>query len=365
MSLQHQPDISEIVQKLDAEPLNHLMLGNRELFHSNLLAWFFRFLPDEADNVFGRLTRGRNTVGDGDSRKVHREKNHLDLVFYWPNRYPLIIENKVFSLPDEEQLRKYVVEKHIGEATLYLLSLANPNWKDNHREIEGYRWHWLSFQELGKRIQSAVPVNDYSYQLETMRRYAGVSLLLHELAARVTSSGETVRLPHDVRSALADNRLISAMAKLRASVVGQCITQALHEARATKNVMVDFTRVEPLIEWFCSVSADWQAGWQLQGVQFKLAIRKKDKEGTEREHKEFAGTSDNANFFDFDNIIPIIGTTSEIYPLKGGFNYYKPAARPSGVPYVYRYVNVPNLTINQLKAAAITIARGLKPCQQR
>jgi hypothetical protein len=31
-----QNDIKKVVQKLTAEPLTHLMLGHRELFHSNL-----------------------------------------------------------------------------------------------------------------------------------------------------------------------------------------------------------------------------------------------------------------------------------------------------------------------------------------
>jgi hypothetical protein len=48
--------VKEIVEKLDAEPLTHLMLGHLELVHSNLLAWFFRCLQRKADAVFGTLT---------------------------------------------------------------------------------------------------------------------------------------------------------------------------------------------------------------------------------------------------------------------------------------------------------------------
>jgi hypothetical protein len=56
------------------------MLGHRELFHGNLLAWFFRCLPDVADAVFGPMA-GIVDLKKNDNRIVLREKNNLDLVF--------------------------------------------------------------------------------------------------------------------------------------------------------------------------------------------------------------------------------------------------------------------------------------------
>jgi len=98
-----------IVSRLMEEPLTHLMLGHRELFHSNLLAWFFRYIPESADHVFAPLTLYSQTPYEC-PREVLREKSNLDLVFRWPGRRPLVIENKVFSLPDEEQLIGYTAK---------------------------------------------------------------------------------------------------------------------------------------------------------------------------------------------------------------------------------------------------------------
>jgi hypothetical protein len=72
-------DIGQIVKSLYAEPLTHLMLGHRELFHSNLLAWFFENMKGESDLVFADLSlevAKSNTVR---KRRVAREENNFDL----------------------------------------------------------------------------------------------------------------------------------------------------------------------------------------------------------------------------------------------------------------------------------------------
>lgn len=46
-------NLESIAQRIEANPLGRLMHGQRELFHSNLIAWFFDQLPDASDAVFG------------------------------------------------------------------------------------------------------------------------------------------------------------------------------------------------------------------------------------------------------------------------------------------------------------------------
>jgi hypothetical protein len=62
-----------------------------------------------------------------------REKNSLDLWFRWPQRRPLVIENKIFSLPHEKQLEGYATKAAArGEVPVFwLLSLSDPSWTDN------------------------------------------------------------------------------------------------------------------------------------------------------------------------------------------------------------------------------------------
>ena len=44
-------DFRAAAQRIEASPLGRLMYGQRELFHSNLLAWFFDALPEAADET--------------------------------------------------------------------------------------------------------------------------------------------------------------------------------------------------------------------------------------------------------------------------------------------------------------------------
>jgi hypothetical protein len=299
------------------------------------------------------LTKENNHIAEnGEGRKVRREKNHLDLHFYWSKRCPLVIENKVFSFPNEEQLEKYTREKDISDAALYLLSLSNPNWEDDQREIHYHKWRWLSFAKLGELIYSSLPSGNHSYEVETMRHYAEVIALLHELAARVVASGETVRLPDDVAGALLDNRLMSSMAKLRASFVEQRVRRALREAGVTQtNVTTNMTNGQPLNDWFCPISDEWEAGWQVQGDQFRLAIRvKKDDDklrGVNAKAQREAFAERNEELFNFLNLDDTLGTRNKAV---SKFCHYNP-------DFVYRYKKVPNLTVDQLEAAAVAIAR--------
>lgn len=52
-------DFAAAAARIEANPLGRIMYGQRELFHSNLLAWFFDVLPGPADAVFASLARPR------------------------------------------------------------------------------------------------------------------------------------------------------------------------------------------------------------------------------------------------------------------------------------------------------------------
>jgi len=278
MSNANANSIGRIVSRLMEEPLTHLMLGHRELFHSNLLAWFFRHMPASADHVFAPLTLYSQTPYKC-SREVLREKSNLDLLFRWPDRHPLVIENKVFSLPDEEQLISYAAKASAKEGlcAFWLLSLSDPGWKNGRKQLGVSEWCWLSYAELAERIQCSLKPDDCSYAAETMRHYSQVVALLSDLVERVVvqEAGETVALPSELKKALNDDRLESSMAKLRARSVAQRVRQALNNKGIMDGtVYSDLTNGLPLIEWFYSLdpAPGMRFGWQLQGNQFRLAL---------------------------------------------------------------------------------------------
>jgi hypothetical protein len=179
----------------------------------------------------------------------------------------------------------------------------------------------------------------------------------------VTDANETVALPFDVRNALGDDRLTSTMSKLRARSVAQRVSQALQSAGiAHTEVEAALTNALPLNSWFGRISRapGARAGWQLQGAQFRLAVITPHLEGrlaSAREQRyQFAKA--NEDLFDFTYLDEILGTAgSPTLPSAGpknplGFNRYDP-------DFVYRYKPVGHLTIAQLEAAAVAVARRL------
>jgi PD-(D/E)XK nuclease superfamily len=363
-------ELVELVRRLNDEPLTHLMLGHRELFHTNLLAWFFRCIPEAADKVFAPLTEDCGVQTDA-TRGVQREKNNLDLLFRWPGRRPLVIENKVFSLPDEEQLEKYAVKAKAGgeSPTFWLLSLTDPSWRDGRKALCSSEWRWIGYKELAERIRSSLAPDDRSYATETMRHYADVVDLLCDLVASVvvTDSNETVSLPSDVQKALRDDRLTSSMGKLRAMTVAQRVRQALNAAGIAETVVESgLSHSLPRIEGFCAIgrAQDAQAGWQLQGGWFQLGIKTPHLGGVSKQERQNRYDFANANkdLFDFRCLDEILGTGgSATLPLPRpdnplGFNRYDP-------DFVYRYKKTPGLTVAQLEAAAVAVAQNLRAIQ--
>lgn len=355
---------ADVIEQLNDEPLTHLMLGHRELFHSNLLAWFFRCIPAAADQVFGSLTTDSCTLIKS-PREVQREKNNLDLLFRWPGRHPIVIENKVFSLPDERQLEDYTAKATAsGESpALWLLSLSDPGWPDGRKALGGSDWRWLSYKELAEHIRSSLAPDDRSYPAETMRHYALVVDLLSDLVQSVVvkDSNDTVSLPDNVKSALGDDRLMSSMAKLRARSVAQRVSQALNAAGITETAVESaLTNARTLNSWFQAIARapGARAGWQLQGDQFRLAIITPHLEGRSEAKRQarFDFAKDNEDLFDFGYLDEILGTEGlATKPLPGprntlGFNRYDPA-------FVYRYKLTPHITVAQLETAAVAVAR--------
>jgi len=331
-------DFRAAAERIEKNPLGRLMYGNRELFHSNLIAWFFDSLPIQADAVFRPLT----VRGDGRPRKVHREAENLDLVFDWPDLAPLVVENKVFSLPDEGQLRRYseISASWKSNAQLVLLSVSPP-------EFMAPGWRYWSYADLADRIEAALPSAD-SYELETMRRYAQLARDLDALLKLVSvrSMDEPVWMSERQLESISSSQMRGSLIKARGRRVAEIITRevpSLEQAAGS-----GFTRNTPLVEaleYVFAYGMHMHAGWQLQGQQFRRVIVFHDETIQGRDLHSRNAREDVARSH------PELFTFPPALHQRSGrkeFNHFAPG-------FVYQWAKAPDLTIAELIASARTV----------
>ena len=353
--------IRAICSELLAEPLFHMSLGSKELFHSNFVAWFAGAYYKQTDAVFGPW-------GDHDAgariRAVDREKSHLDLVLYLPGFRPIAIENKVFSVPDPGQLRKYAnnaVKKMVardGPVTKILLTLMDPG------EVEVEGWRVVRYGDLATALELQHASIDKPFDGEIVRRYAHMVRHLVELLQMLGSPGPNE--PYLVKGLLeliGDPRLSAAIQKARASYVLRELRRRRDQFGEREGVDVrgfgvddGFTNGTTLLQGFVRLGDNPDdltkdaLGWQFQGTQFRLAVVTSATNAGDREHREKYVSETYREWFDFDLLEGIVGDEAKARPkeMRGTWQYqgYSP-------DFVYRYRSASSLTSEQLIALAL------------
>ena len=343
-----------IARELNTEPLARIMYGQRELFHSNFLAWFFDTLPELADSVFRDLATD-DPLNDTTARHVERERENLDLVLRWPGSAPLVIENKVFSLPDRTQLEEYRVKTARWKgapAQHILLSMSPPK-----EPVHG--WTYLSYQELAERIDLALGDIDgkSSYEVETLVRYSRVVRLLSALldTTVVRSMHEHAWLDGSQLAEIDSPQTRTALQKLRARRVQGWIAD---ECPGVGWMEASISHSQPLVGWRRHVrvaGVEIEAGWQYQEGQFRLCVVLSHLEGRSEEKKRAreAFSASHSELFNFAPLSDVLSTPDgQVRPLER-FGHFAPS-------FVYRYVKAPDQSVEQLVAATHAINRALE-----
>lgn len=341
-----QKQLTEVADRIETNVLGRLMHGQRELFHSNLLGWFFDALPEAADAVFRPFT----SEGSVTERAMNRERNNLDLVMTWPGRTPLVIENKVFSVPDLAQLNKYEkkTERWDQKPSLMLLSTIPPGFPSG-------QWKHVSYKELGEKILNALPDN-MSYEVETMRHYAQLALDLDFLMDQigVDSEHEGVHISDEELSAFHSSQVRKALQKTRAELVCQHIGRTLPSIATTLSSGLDHG--EPRVSSLTKTSIDGltlHVGWQYQGGKFARGVAFGETDlngrGEELRLRRFDVCRAHPELFSFPDSLPV-----RSHQGRNEFDRYDPN-------YVYQKVPARELTVGQLIEAAVAVHQSLKP----
>lgn len=347
--------VATICAALKKEPLFHMSLGSKELFHSNFLAWFAECYPEFAASVFHPWAVPMVGAKAGRSE---REVDHLDLVLHLPDLAPIAVENKVFSVPNEEQLdhlTKGALAKREAKGTSYarvLLSLMSPGWTMYNG------WRLLSYRELAEALHPQVT------HIQAIDAFAGglvehyvvlISRLVELLDLLGTpAADEPLLLSPTVATYLDRTRISAGVQKARASWVARELCKAVAEKGwSDVHVKYDFTNGKSLLEgfWFQEVSESDPPGdalgWQLQGLQFRLAVITGALQGSaHREEREAYVAKRYLGWFDFAPLEAITGVMEKmrVNVVRGGrwnFQGYNPN-------FVYRYRIAPELTPSQI-----------------
>ena len=357
-------------ERLRTNPITHLGLVNKELFHSNFLAWLVEAHPE----IGRRLFRHALTV---DAQQMEqpplREWRHLDLVLRLGGHRPLVIENKTFAPPDARQLDLYAEDLEVRRlrADHLLLSLTPPEWVRSVMSVAPTSvWNYMSYNDLVESLGELDDLIPDAFERELVDRY---SAMLRDLISIVAVYGELdeddrVVPGSDELALLRRTRIVDGILKLRVRMIAQRVARDAKEALGEVLAGVDsgFTNGSP----FLSMSArhgDVNLGWQLQRGQFRLTAKflepglRGPKDPTRRSIRAAELKADQV-WFDFAPVADLVSERAT-RPLRArpddrGFNHYAP-------DFVYEYRTISDLTIGELlelnrRYAAIAMARAAK-----
>jgi len=359
-------ELADLIARLEANPVWAMSLGSKELFHSNLLAWCMDHQTSVRDALVQAWTEPEATLkgrlrGPNTPPKVLREYKHFDLLASTPGRQALVIENKMFALPDEGQLAAYSAEAVAtlpGTPALILLSLTDPGWPDGRWTAPtGQSWRWRSYDDVRGLLAPLVPAvsRDDPYVGQTLSRWLDLLQSLQHLLVALGSpvADEPLLMTATDRKLLSAARLDAPLQKMRFQHLVRQARVLLPEQTPQMTLAPGLTRTIGLAEGFAR-GREPMFGWQLQGDQFKLCVEFRSGLGVGTGLATVAAPYERARnyleFFDFDAVRRLTGNPTREMPLVmdgevPSFNRYDPG-------FCYRYLRLGSITF----AGALSLA---------
>lgn len=203
--------------------IEHISGGNHELFHSNVLAYIARNHPDLFVDLFPEVKEELNGFERDD---VEREKKNLDLSIRNKNfkkkgqdseedEFLLVLENKMKSFPNMEQLQKY---NETCKSKAYILLSLLPS---NEDVINRIGWKLVTYDDLAERLRGLTERNPYQIDgfFHTFLTYyveyiESLSKKVREIKKEFDSSLTSVKIKDYLESNENDNKDLPDWQKL-------------------------------------------------------------------------------------------------------------------------------------------------------
>lgn len=357
--------LSDLVESLTGDVVFAMSRGSKELFHSDTLAWYVEHHPVVGEALLDawRVPEGARDTGPV---RVRREWRNLDLVVEYPGRAPLVIENKVFSLPDTNQLDAYASGKLHGleRPAPVLLSLVDPGWPGRSWTTpDGLVWRYRGYDELGAALRPCLPELRAAdiFGAAVFERWLDLVDTLVRLRTEVgvPEASEPLLLPAKAAAVLKPARLDATVQKMRCLHAMNLIRDELageieREAIVVRTAM---SRGQGIVEMFTTCPGPG-FGWQIQEGQFRLVYLTGAGpgfgKGEDCRAAREAEASAFGDYFRFDQARELLGDTGPERPvvapgMRLSFNGFAP-------DFVYRGIPAPDLTIEQVVGLGVTYA---------
>ena len=218
------PDINNIIKDLKKQPIFQLSLADKELVHSNVLAWLTTDYPafflsvlegmttTEGDKV--NTTNWRDEFLQG-KLKVKREYNNFDLCILRGLDPFFILENKNKSIPYLNQLVVYNKKSKSHNPERLLLSLATDI--PDRKNITDAGWKIVSYKDLAAAMKvDQLPPDIDSYRKSIIGDYQQFVSNLADLSNQLLSV-DSYFIDDKVLKELADCRMDDLAQKIRYS----------------------------------------------------------------------------------------------------------------------------------------------------
>ena len=163
----------EITKKLKSSPIYNMSQDSLENFHTSFLCWLLNTYPE-----FTKLFTSNTNFLSCKKQQSHGNNIRTDLEIELNNKEIIIIENKLKSFPNNEQLEKYSAffSKKYKTTSFVLLSLVQKENLPNNWD----KWEHKSYSELAKKMQRIFKRIKYKepYHKDLIQDYISVINLL-------------------------------------------------------------------------------------------------------------------------------------------------------------------------------------------
>ena len=359
-------NIKNRIESLKKSPLYNLSMANKELFHSNFLAWFGNQYKNEFKVLMNKLL-GTEVLKD-DKFRIEREYKHFDICVIVNGNEIILIENKVKSVPTSEQLEGYMNKVKNKECKFILLTMTQE--LQDLSKAEG--WTVISYRKLSENMPNRL--ND-CYHSSLLKDYRDYVNNLQDIIEEYDKEENYYSKP-DAGSK--DELGIHDICGKRKA---QILYKKLCEACINKNIVSDinnlsenniyigwgYTNSTPLIEvkFKPGNSVSDVVIIQIQGKQYRHAVEFFDKAIGDRiiyDNKEHIPSVKGLSYLKehYSGILSLNGEESQNYPFdkyvfgqnkKRRYCKYcngKPNANGDISCFVYQWVEIPAITSNDL-----------------